>query len=146
MKKFNKEIEVKVSVDAIAEKLLSVMDKDFKHAELVTETIIGTSLEKGIATMGMLYNALSGYTNEINFKIGDIVSSEEDTHTTYEEVEPNSWKNKSVPTTNAKVVSINLYAERKLEIEYEVRDYSGKPVTKKEWVRHTYYSIVGDNS
>ena len=48
-----------------------MFNKDEKHAELLTEAIISTSLDK--KTIGSIYNAVNGYTGDINFKEGDRV-------------------------------------------------------------------------
>jgi hypothetical protein len=151
MKKFNKTITVEVEVDAIAEMLLKSMAPDYRHGEMLTEAIIGTSLEK--KTIDLIYNALNGYTNEINFKIDDVVSSTEDTHYSYVEVPVESpanpemaqqrkWQHKNVPTINAVVVDINIYADKKLQVEYDTYDSTGKVSRTKEWVNHRSYTIV----
>lgn len=69
MKKFNQIIEVQVSIDDIADKLLSTIDKSNPHSELIAETIIG-NLANITDKIGIsqLYTALNGYTNDINFQ------------------------------------------------------------------------------
>ena len=139
MKKFNKTITVEVEVDAIAEMLLKSMAPDYKHGEMLTEAIIGTSLEK--KTIGLIYNSLNGYTNDINFKVGDVVSSDEDTHYSYAQMPVESpanpelaqqtkWQHKNVPTVNATVVDINVYADKKLQVEYDVYDSTANPLRR----------------
>lgn len=71
MKKFNKAIQVSVEVDVIAEQLLSMMNVDEKHRELVVETIIGNM--ENTNRIGKLYNALNGHKDVINFEVGDKV-------------------------------------------------------------------------
>ena len=102
LKKFNTVIKVEVSVDSIAEQLLSFMKPEEKHKELVTETIIGTLLHEN--RVGILYNALNGYTNEINFKEGDkIICTEivndyliDNTTKTYRKIGPCTVKEKNL--------------------------------------------------
>lgn len=71
MKQFNKTIEIKVSVDSIAAKLYDSMKIENPHAEMITETIIESMLVSG--HIGLLYNNLNGWTNELNFKKGDVL-------------------------------------------------------------------------
>jgi hypothetical protein len=79
MKKFNKVIQVEVSVDTIAEKLLETMAPDFKHREQVVEAIIGAMVEhEELHKIAPLYNALNGFSNDINFKAGDKVKLNKD--------------------------------------------------------------------
>jgi hypothetical protein len=73
MKKFNQVITVEISVDNIAQQLLATWNKsDFPHAEMLTETIIGTALNN--ETISLIYNNLNGYTNDIDFEVGQVVS------------------------------------------------------------------------
>ena len=71
MKKYNQIIKVEVSIDAIAEQLLSTMKEEFAHRVLITETIIDTALSSN--TMSNLYNALGGFATVVDFKEGDKV-------------------------------------------------------------------------
>lgn len=69
--KFNKEITVTVDVDSIVDKLTSTFPDDYKHKELVSHAIVGTAVNNG--GLGYIYNALNGYSPEIDFVIGDMV-------------------------------------------------------------------------
>lgn len=71
MKQFNEIISVQVSVDMIAHQLREVIDKDFKHRDLLTEAIIATT--KNDNTLGNIMGALAGYRLNLNFAVGDTV-------------------------------------------------------------------------
>jgi hypothetical protein len=141
MKKFNQTIKVEVEVDMIAEKLLSEFKEDFKHREILTESIIGTALDKG--TISYIYNSLNGFSGEINFKVGDVVICSETYHKAYdmvngEIVEVRKW----VPINICKVVEINLYSSEKLCVEFEFLTSEGKMLTTKKWVDHRKCSYL----
>lgn len=121
MKTFNKEITVQLSVDAIAEQLLSIIKDDYKHRDLVVETIVGRLLATDdSAALGMLNSSLNGHQQKINFEIGDIVSTDI--------TELGNWDGSSKKTREAigtaKVIDIDVYAVNKLMIEYSVPDNS----------------------
>jgi len=71
MKKFNQIISVEVDVDNIAENLLAQFPADYKHRELLTETIIGATMDNG--GIELIYAALNGYKNDIDFAVDDMV-------------------------------------------------------------------------
>ena len=123
MKTFNKVIKVEVSVDSIAVKLLeSFKGSEFKHAELLTEAIIGSSLSAD--NLSYVYNALNGYSAEIDFKVGELIAVEglreysQGTHT---------------PVLFAEIVEIDLYKEQKLKVKWN----NLKGSESVEWVKHT---------
>lgn len=134
MKKFNKEITVSVSVDSIAEHLLGTFAEDSKHREMIAETIVGTLLEND--RLNDLYNSLNGYTNEINFEVGDEVECTE-----------KQWQYKTVHCTdttsllmqNVVVTEINPFARRnKLKVSYTTRKKESEQTEQREvWVKHT---------
>ena len=70
MKKFNKTITVQVSVDSIAEKLFAEVNEKFAHRDMLVEAIIGSSNER---QLGFIYNSLNGYSNEVNYTVGQQV-------------------------------------------------------------------------
>ena len=74
MKRFNKTITVEIQVDSIAQQLLSTINPEFKHREELVESIIGTALNSN--SMLYIYNSLNGFTNDINFAVGDTVFCE----------------------------------------------------------------------
>lgn len=67
LKKFNKSIEISVSVDMIASQLLKAMDQSNPNAALIVNTVIGSSLSTG--KIGFVYNAINGWQDEINVTI-----------------------------------------------------------------------------
>jgi len=124
MKKFEKTIEIKVSVDSIASNLLTKFDKEFPHAELVVEAIIATALDKN--TISHVYNALNGFDVGIDFSIGQHVDCKATTYTN------DGYK----PIGKSVVTEINQFAEKNVKISFV--DYTEK--SKEEWVRHSELS------
>jgi hypothetical protein len=136
MRQFNKVISVEVSVDDIANQLLSTIAADFKHRELVAETIIGTSLEKG--TLGYLYNSLNGYTNEINFFAGDRISCKSRERREYVEGEM-KW----AEIGDCDILEVNPYAQNKLYVRWFDVKQDGTPTERTQWVDHLKCSRLG---
>lgn len=135
MKKFNQVITVEVSVDSIAEQLLKTMNPEFQHAEMLTEAIIGTALDKG--TVGYIYNSLNGYTNDIDFKVGDVITCTEQTYGYVPDSEDNTtYTEKRMPIGECKVIEINVYRDDKLLVEFSKRNSKGEFTTKQTWVYH----------
>lgn len=77
MQKFTEVIKVEVEVESIHQQLLSTFPEDYKHKEILAHAIIGSSLSAN--KLGFIYNALNGYSSEIDFNVGDeiICSAEE---------------------------------------------------------------------
>ena len=71
MKRFNQEVNISISVDSIAQKMLESMDQYFRYKENVVEAVISSMLHSG--DIHYIFNALNGYTNDIDFKVGDYV-------------------------------------------------------------------------
>ena len=82
MKKFQGTITVEVEINKIAEDFLSKLPEDYKHRELLTETVIGTTLSNG--GIEFIYNALNGYDSEVDFKVGDIIFAKDEFYTYYD--------------------------------------------------------------
>lgn len=136
MKKFNQTISVQVEVDTIAQMLLSSMDKTFKHSEGVVEAIIGSALEAN--NIGYVYNALAGFTNEIDFKKGDKVIC---TETAYKYVNTGSdetpkFERKECEIGECVVEDVNLYRRDKLTVTFNSLDSRGMVITDSRNVRH----------
>lgn len=143
MKKFNKTISVQVSVDSIANQLLGNINPAFAHADLLAETIIGTSLNKG--TLNLLYNSLNGYTNEIDFHIGQVVDCDQmvwNCSPVEEASGETSWKHVRQPMGTCTVVEIDLYADKKLRVEYPEINEKGVMRMETEWVNHQDCSAI----
>ncbi len=135
MKRFNEVITVEVSVDAIAEQLLNAMSKEYLHAELVTETIIGNLLRNKGESISQVFNALNGYTNEIDFSVGDMLIANEHAYThvpkddgTFEEV----YQKIGLCT----IEDIDLYSNKKLKVSYEYTTKDGKVQTRTSQISH----------
>lgn len=148
MRKFNQVITIEVSVDAIAEQLLSAMKDDYKHKELVTESIIGSSFSAG--KLGFVYNALNGYTNEIDFKVGDVIYCKDDYYT-YNEivngVPERLGGGKRIDIGIAEVIDVNEYADKKLQIRYIVLTHNRTGFSYEYnivWVKHTECQKLAD--
>ena len=129
MKKFNKIITVEVSVDSIANLLLQSLAPDFKHKELVAEAVIATSLESN--NLSYVYNALNGYSAEIDFKLGDEVMCSE------KEYQYANGEQSRVELGLCKVIAINLYVSNKLTVEYQYQCKDGSFKTETRHVNHT---------
>ena len=115
MKKFNQTISVEIEIDQIAEKLLSEFPADYKHREIVTEAIIGTTLSNG--GIGLVYNALNGYKNEINFAVDDMVIVKDEVYNNMDNYQLITDSNRNWAI--GRVVEINQYHPgNKLIIEW----------------------------
>lgn len=139
MKLFNQEITVTVSVDTIAQNLLSKIGADEKHAELLTETIVGNLLNSKIG-ITQLYNALNGYTNEINFKVGEKVVSKERV-STYVSKE-GALNHDYVDMGECVIEEIDTYKQENLQVKYNSTNNKGEIVSKTMWIRHTNCSKI----
>tara|TARA_R110000772_G_scaffold54130_1_gene123586 strand:- start:84459 stop:84911 length:453 start_codon:yes stop_codon:yes gene_type:complete len=138
MKKFNQVIEVKVEVDQIANKLLETMGTNEKHRELVTETIIGTLIQ-GHDTLGisLLYNALQGFTNEIDFTVGEEIICDIEVYQYIADANDNTVFNQErTPIGVATIVDIDIYRNDKIKLEFTVLKDNGEEKTTDKWVNH----------
>ena len=141
MKKFNKNIKIEVSVDMIAEQFLATINAEEKHRELIAEAVIGNLESKN--RLGGLYNALNGFNPTINFAVGDVVIPEDISAYGY-------WTPKSIEEKNscyqkiaeAKVISIDEYADKTLLIEFPVPKKNGSMTMQQERVNHTNCSKI----
>jgi len=137
MKTFNKSIKIEVRVDMIAKKLLNSMKEDNPHRELVTEAIIGSALNTD--TVHFLYNALNGYTGEVNFEEGQLVSTEVQVYDYgMEPIEGEARKQQYRPIGDAKIVEIDEYRrDEKVKIEFVSVNYQNRKSLTTQWVNHT---------
>jgi hypothetical protein len=129
MKSFNQVITVKVSVDTIAKNLLNQINSDFKHRELIVESIIGGMLNEDV--LGYLHNSLNGYTEEINFKVGDKVKTDRGGIMHY-------VGNDRKEFNQGTVKDIDHYKRNKLLIEVQLPDES----YYSEWCNHVYWDVI----
>lgn len=138
MKTFNTTIRVEIELDSIAQKLLSEFPEDYKHKELVTETIIGNAYQNG--GIDQLYNALNGYTNDVDFKEGDMVTVDGDTIVSYSPCDDDDNSGKKAKSERyplvGKVMEVNIYKHNKLLVEYKYMNSSLREVTNDIWVDH----------
>ena len=140
MKKFNQSISIEISVDSIADLLLNNLHPDFKHKEIVAEAIIGRMMNDN--SLGYLYNSLNGYPCNIDFQVGDELSSEIGFkaygYWTPESIERNDTVHGMVKF--ATVVGIDIYRDNKLEIQYLVPNKKGGMDTCSVWAKHTAWN------
>lgn len=130
MKRFNQTISIEVQVDAIADKLLSTFPEDYKHRELLTEAIIATSVDKG--TVGYIYNALSGYSADIDFKEKEFVMCND----TVWDWNKEAKEDKRRKMGKARIKEINIYTPLKLLVEYYHYKPDGSVKLISKWVDH----------
>lgn len=133
--KFNKEITVTVDVDSIVDKLTSTFPDDYKHKELVSHAIVGTAVNNG--GLGYIYNALNGYSPEIDFVIGDMVICSSKKRREFIRTEGEKSQRIIGEIGACKVINIDFYREEKLQVEFEQDNYDGTAKEKDtEWVSH----------
>lgn len=145
--KFTETIKIEVDIQSIHEKLMDTFPDDYKHKEILSHAIIGSAVEND--SLVYVYNALNGYTNDVDFKVGDlIVCTEEERRDRYDANEPvvqsphdgdykPNWKYRDVEIKECRVVEINWYKRNKLKVEFQSYDrYSGELVDTQTWVNH----------
>lgn len=167
MPPFRKSIQVTVELDSIFGKLLGLLPEDFKHREVLAHAIVGATAETG--GLAYVYNALNGFTNDIDFEVNDIVICNEKErgekydaniyneqgetshdssmieHLTHQPDYKPNWKFRNVTIGECKVVEINLYAKDKLKVRFQSQDrYMGQPGDKEVWVNHNECSRVSN--
>lgn len=125
MKSFNQNINIEISVDMIANKLLDMFNKEEKHASIVVEEIIGRSLEADQSMLGRLFSRMNGFVPTVNFTVGEQISVSIDDNK-YDD-QAREWDRRKV--TVATVKEINLYADRPIIVEYK-SNFTEKPQTK----------------
>lgn len=130
MKKFNQVITVEVSVDSIADLLLSSFKEDFKYKEATVEAIIGSALNS--KKIGYIFNSLNGYSNDINYIVGETVNCSKQVSVRKEVGVERSYQ----AIGECKIISIDLYAENKLEVEYNSYTQNGELVKDSLFVNH----------
>jgi hypothetical protein len=151
MKQFTEIIKIEVEVQGIADLLLKQFPEDYKHRELVTEAIIATA--SGNNTIGYIYNALCGFTPDINFQVGDKVVCTDhgrrvnifEEQTTNPGMTGEEIKNmKPVFKTSdserigvCEIIEIDLYRGDKLKVKFMQDAYRSKEQEESyAWVNH----------
>ena len=152
MKQFNKVISIEVSVDSIAKRLLDTLPEDYKHRELVTEAIIGPmASNNNMHAIGVLFNALGGFTNELNFQVGNVVMTKASSYYDYEFID-----NVIVPRTKSLEIGMAVVKEvdvykvgQQILIGYPsiIKGKEGFSVKMDEkWVGKGYCTMVADQT
>ncbi len=138
LKRFNEEITIKISVDVIAEQLLSMFNKDEKHAIAVTESIIGNAM-RDTTMISQIYNSLNGYSNDIEFEPGDRIICDKTAYLWVNKgtVEEPNWKACEGKIGFCMVTQVDIHRDDKLEIEYNIGTAKGAMNLQKIWVYHT---------
>ena len=135
MKNFNRIITIEVSVDSIAQQMLAQINPEFKHREMLVETIFGRALSEDESAISKIYNALNGHTQELNFKVGDKIAPKDVEawgYWTAESIEKNNTVRGKI--TTATVKEINIHANRQILLEFEVPQKNGTVKMQNEWV------------
>lgn len=145
MKQFNQQITVTVEVDKIAKQLLEAMNAENAHAEMLTETIIGSMLQS--KHIGLLYNNLNGWTNDLDFSIGQIVNCKEEVYGyqlhSLTKDSTDEYKQKYTTLGQCKIVDINIFSNQDVKVQYAALDSKGTAIISDKWVAHgTLTAIV----
>lgn len=148
MKKFNTQISIEVEVDAIANKLLLTFDKENPHAEMMTETIIESMLHS--KHVHYLYNNLNGWTNELDFKVNQLVNCSA-THYGYQALPTGEntetlYKHVSYKIGAATIRSINIFKTDDVGVEFTGLDSKGEKVQIFAQVNHTSLSAIPEET
>lgn len=143
MKNFNQDIQVTVSVDSIAQLLLKNMNPEYKHAELVVESIIGRMLSTDMQGISRLYNALNGYDNKINFEVDEVVKVKDFRvygYWTEESIEKSNSVYQNIDT--AKIIDIDEHKDSPICIEFYVPKKDRTMERRTEWIRMNQASEI----
>lgn len=117
---FNKTISIEVDVDDIHKKLMGTFPEDYKHKEMLSHAIVGSAMEHG--GIGFIYNALNGYTNDVDFGIGEVINctSKDRREYTPSVEEPLAKARRDMKEIGAcEIVAINLYSRNKILVKYQ---------------------------
>ena len=117
---FNKTISIEVDVDDIHKKLMETFPEDYKHKEILSHAIVGSAMEHG--GIGFIYNALNGYTNDVDFAIGEVVDCTSKHRREYVPSidEPATKARRDMKEIGAcEIVAINLYSRNKILVKYQ---------------------------
>lgn len=156
--RFEQEISIVLPVEMIYRKMLETLPVEYKHRETLAHAIIGSTVGNG--KVAYIYNALAGFTNEIDFQIGDRVAcTSKDRQESYDynlessdgeekpagieikerdgtAYKPN-WSVRDVAIGDCEVVEIDMYSDKKLKVQFiQDKRYNGGKETVTEWVNH----------
>lgn len=143
--KFEGIIKMEIEVDAVYNRMLNTLPEDYKHKEILAHAIIGTAQEGH--QLHFIYNALGGYTNDIDFAVNDIVICTSADRHAYQLIKSPATAGESTPKPEynkelvevgeCEVIEINLYAKwQKLKVRFIQLDQEGYPEERETWVDH----------
>lgn len=134
MKAFNQTIQIEIEVDAIAHQLLGIhAGSEFPHVELLVESIIGSVLESG--HIGLIYNAMHGYKNELDFKVGQLLNCSEDIYSHVRNAETERYEEKRRPMGECIVKDINIYRRSdQVLVTFPYTNSKGESKEQERWV------------
>lgn len=153
--KFDQVIKIEVEVERIHEKLMLTFPPDYVHKNTLSHAIIGSALAGN--KLLYIYNSLNGFSNEIDFKVGEIVMcTEEERKEAYDSKQYDARGLEKVdaedPTVEGykpsrsireiaigacEIVAIDLYADKKLKVKYmQDERYNERREEIEEWVNH----------
>lgn len=140
---FNQTISIEVDVDSIHQKLMETFPEDYKHKEILSHAIVGSAMEHG--GIGFIYNAMNGYTNDVDFKVGELVNCTSQVKREYIPSTPETKANRIMKEVgNCEIVDINLYKTDKLCVKFMQHNYEGQSEEVTRWVNHkTCTKLVG---
>jgi hypothetical protein len=139
-------IQIEISLTDIANKLASVISPDFPHGELLVDRIMGRMHQNDKEGLSTLYNSLSGFTGEIDFKVGQVVSCKNYSVYTYIKDDSGDYKQQYVKVDRAVIEDINLYSNEKLFISYPRVNSSGTEFIETACIKHTEVTVVDDTN
>jgi hypothetical protein len=143
MKKFNQVITIEVSVDDIASKLLSCMSDTSKHNENIVESIIGGAVANSLTPLiTNLYNSLNGYTNDIDFAVGQVVVCSDKVTKYIKNGIEEAFEREYISIGECEVVEIDIHRTNKVKVAYTVLDRKGNIKNETTWSRHTSCSHI----
>jgi len=158
--KFTDVISIEISVDAIYRKLMDTFPADYQHKETLAHAIVGSANRSG--GLSYIFNALNGYTNDVDFSVGDgLICSENERKEYYDanlqtedgkpkqvvdvDAKPN-WKVRWRKIGNCEVVEIDMYRSDKLRVEFRNETSQGVYEMETKWVNHKKCTEMSGNN
>lgn len=152
--RFTDSIRIEIPIESIYKRLLATFPTDYKHRETLSHAIIGSAVSVSNGGVGYIYNALAGFTNNVDFKVGDKMmctvkeryerydaNLEGEDGTPLAELAETSgggkpnWKYREIMIGACEVIEINLYSSLKLKVRFKSwGKYDERPVDKTMWV------------
>jgi len=132
MKKFNKTTQIEMSVDAIADMFLSIVDTSFCNREQFIEAVIGSSLERG--NLGAVFSGFMGALPSCDLPVNSTVYCDYtvwDYHTESAREHSNSESRDIGVCT---IVDVNAYSKECYKVQFTRTRSNGKIYTDTVWV------------